>query len=139
MVRRFNIIRILCFLALIFGMIYSPLYAGEKVLRISMDAVDAGQASFNPFTTSTTNNVYYLVYDRLVEMGADGIIYPHLLESWNVSEDGLTITFSLKEGVKFHDGSDLNADVLKWFLENLGKANPSIWSPRLNPLISRII
>ena len=121
MVRRFNIIRILCFLALIFGMIYSPLYAGEKVLRISMDAVDAGQASFNPFTTSTTNNVYYLVYDRLVEMGADGIIYPHLLKSWDVSKDGLTITFSLKEGVKFHDGSDLDADVLKWFLQNLGE------------------
>lgn len=121
MIKRFNLIRFFCLLVFTLGMLWSPLYAGEKVLKISMDSVDAGQSSFDPFTTSRTNNVYYLVYDRLVEMGADGIIYPHLLSSWNVSEDGLTITFTLKKGVKFHDGSDLNAEVLKWFLEKLGQ------------------
>jgi hypothetical protein len=47
------------------------------------------QDRFNPFTTNSTNNVYYLIYDRLVEMGADGNIYPHLLKEWNVSKDGL--------------------------------------------------
>ena len=106
-------------LALPLGMNASVAYAQEKVLTISMDAGNAGQDSFNPFTTNRTNNVYYLVYDRLVEMGADGVIYPHLLESWDVSEDGLTINFTLRDGVKFHDGSDLNAEVLKWFLESL--------------------
>ena len=106
-------------LALPLGMATTVVSAQEKVLTISMDAGNAGQDSFNPFTTNRTNNVYYLVYDRLVEMGADGIIYPHLLESWDVSEDGLTIGFTLRDGVKFHDGSELNAEVLKWFLENL--------------------
>jgi peptide/nickel transport system substrate-binding protein len=106
-------------LALPLGMNASVASAQDKVLTISMDTGNAGQDSFNPFTTNKTNNVYYLVYDRLVEMGADGIIYPHLLESWDVSEDGLTIDFTLRDGVKFHDGSDLNAEVLKWFLENL--------------------
>jgi len=113
------------FIAMLFAilaslsLVASPVMAAEKILKISMDAGNAGQDSFNPFTTNKTNNAYYLVYDRLVEMGADGNIYPHLLEKWNVSDDGLTIEFKLRPGVKFHDGSDLNADVLKWFLQNL--------------------
>ncbi len=121
MIKHFNVIRFLCFFILVFGLICTPLYAGEKVLKISLDASNAGQDTFNPFTTNRTNNVYYLIYDRLVEMGADGIIYPHLLSSWKVSGDGMAITFALRNGVKFHDGSELNADVLKWFLENLAK------------------
>ncbi len=119
MKKRINVIGFTCLMILIFGIFGSPLYAGENVLTISMDAGNAGQDTFNPFTTNRTNNVYYLVYDRLVEMGADGVIYPHLLKSWEVSEDGLTITFTLREGVKFHDSSELNAEVLKWFLQNL--------------------
>lgn len=91
----------------------------ENVLTISMSPVNAGQDNFNPLTTNRTNNVYYLIYDRLVEMGADGIIYPHLLDSWEISDDGLAITFNLREGITFHDGSPLNSTVLKWFLEKL--------------------
>lgn len=121
MVKRLNILLITCLLVFTFGISTSSLFAQEKVLTISMDAGNAGQDTFNPFTTNRTNNVYYLIYDRLVEMGADGVIYPHLLKSWNVSEDGLTITFTLRSGVTFHDGSSLNAEVLKWFLENIAK------------------
>ncbi len=99
------------------------LLAAEKVLTISLDPGNAGQDSFNPFTTNKTSNIYYLIYDRLVEMGADGTIYPHLLESWDVSDDGLAITFTLKKGTTFHDGSELNAEVLKWFLDNLAEGN----------------
>ncbi|MCD4720429.1 MAG: hypothetical protein K8S13_11310 [Desulfobacula sp.] len=121
MTKRINIILFTCLMIVTFALFGSSVYAGEKVLKISMDAGNAGQDTFNPFTTNRTNNVYYLVYDRLVEMGADGVIYPHLLKSWYVSDDGLTITFTLRKGVKFHDGSELNAEVLKWFLQNLAK------------------
>ena len=121
MKKRISILLFTCLMILTLGLFGSPLYAAEKVLKISMDAGNAGMDTFNPITTNRTNNVYYLVYDRLVEMGADGVIYPHLLKSWKVSEDGLTITFTLREGIKFHDGSELNAEVLKWFLQNIAK------------------
>jgi peptide/nickel transport system substrate-binding protein len=121
MKKRISILLIACLMMVTLGVFGSPLYATEKVLKISLDAADAGQDTFNPFTTNSTNNIYYLIYDRLVEMGADGVIYPHLLSSWKVSDDGMKITFSLRNDVKFHDGSELNAEVLKWFLENIAK------------------
>ncbi|MCK5701313.1 MAG: hypothetical protein KAI29_09175, partial [Cyclobacteriaceae bacterium] len=121
MMKRINVVLCTCLVILMFGSFSFTVHAGEKVLRISMDVGNAGQDTFNPITTNRTINVYYLIYDRLVEMGADGIIYPHLLKSWKVSEEGLMVTFILREGVKFHDGSELNAEVLKWFLQNLAK------------------
>ncbi len=78
MKKRISILLFTCLMILTLGLFGSPLYAAEKVLKISMDAGNAGMDTFNPITTNRTNNVYYIVYDRLVEMGADGIIYPIL-------------------------------------------------------------
>lgn len=121
MIKRLSIVLLASCMISLFCGLGATVFAEEKVLTISLSPGNAGQDSFNPFTTDRTSNIYYLVYDRLVEMGADGKVYPHLLESWNVSEDGLAITFVLRKGITFHDGSELDAEVLKWFLENLAK------------------
>ncbi|MCF6412003.1 ABC transporter substrate-binding protein [Pseudalkalibacillus salsuginis] len=53
------------------------------------------------------------VYDTLVEYGEqDTEINPSLAEEWDVSGDGLTYTFKLREGVKFHNGDDFNAEAV---------------------------
>src|SRR5947209_13813190 len=52
------------------------------------------------------------MYDLLVQVDPvhwDKVI-PDLAKSWQISEDGLTYTFSLREGVKFHDGAPLTAE-----------------------------
>ena len=41
-------------------------------------------------------------------------IIPALATHWDISDDGLEYTFYLREGVKFHDGTPFNADVVKW-------------------------
>jgi ABC-type transport system substrate-binding protein len=52
-----------------------------------------------------------------------GNIYPWLAESYKVADDLKSITFKLRQGVKFHDGSDFNAEVAKWNLDNMISAH----------------
>ncbi|UCC63807.1 MAG: ABC transporter substrate-binding protein [Anaerolineae bacterium] len=49
------------------------------------------------------------IYDTLVFPTTDGGLEPWVAESWEVSDDSLTYTFHLREGIKFHDGSELQA------------------------------
>ena len=55
---------------------------------------------------------FYNVQETLVENKPDGTIVPMLAEAWKVSDDGLTVTFTIRKA-KFHDGTDLDsADVV---------------------------
>lgn len=83
---------------------YSQLYSGEVT-------------TLNYLTTATTNEFRLAsnVIDTLVEYDRFGQIQPSLAESWAVSEDGLTWTFNLREGVQWVDGNgeavaELNAN-----------------------------
>jgi len=55
--------------------------------------------------------------EALIHMGNDGY-EPWLAKSWEISPDGKVITLSLQKGVKYHDGSDFNAEAVKWNLDN---------------------
>ncbi|MFJ7669354.1 ABC transporter substrate-binding protein [Lysinibacillus sp. NPDC097195] len=53
------------------------------------------------------------LYETLINFGdKDVTLQPGLAKSWDASPDGLTYTFQLEEGVKFHDGSDFNAEAV---------------------------
>lgn len=55
------------------------------------------------------------MYEGLLKYGDNNTeVKPCLAESWEVSEDGLTYTFKLRQGVKFHDGTDFNAEAVKY-------------------------
>lgn len=59
------------------------------------------------------------LYDTLVFPNAEGGVDPWLAESWETSEDGLTWTFHLRQGVKFHDGSELLASDVVYSLNRI--------------------
>lgn len=62
---------------------------------------------------SASSDISGLVYNGLVRYNKDLKIEGELAESWEISEDNLTITFKLREGVKWHDGTPFtSADVL---------------------------
>lgn len=53
------------------------------------------------------------LFETLLNFGEqDTTIHPGLAKEWQVSDDGLTYTFQLQEGVKFHDGTDFNAEAV---------------------------
>ncbi|AOY78177.1 nickel ABC transporter, nickel/metallophore periplasmic binding protein [Clostridium formicaceticum] len=66
----------------------------------------------NPHLYAGTMSIQGMVFEALVENTEDGI-KPLLAESWDVSEDGKTYTFYLRENVTFHDGEVFNAEVAK--------------------------
>lgn len=90
---------------------------GDSVLRVSFawpTAVDPAVGSDDASSTALSN-----LYDTLVFPTTDGGVEPWLAESWESSEDGLTWTFKIKEGVKFHDGSDLLASDVAYSMNRL--------------------
>jgi len=63
--------------------------------------------------------VYSNVFEGLTKFASDGSIVPGLAKSWDISEDGLTYTFHLNEGVTFHDGSAFDAEDVKFSLDRI--------------------
>ena len=73
--------------------------------------------------TSIHYTVAQNVFNRLVEMESDDngdmMILPSLAESWEVSDDGRTYTFRLREGVQFSNGSRLTAEDVEYTFRRL--------------------
>ncbi len=63
--------------------------------------------------------LYSNVFEGLTRFMADGSVVPGLAESWEISDDGLTYTFTLREGVTFHDGTTMDAEDVKFSLDRI--------------------
>lgn len=61
--------------------------------------------------------LYANVFEGLTRIGPSGEVLPALAESWTISDDGKVYTFKLHKGVKFHDGSDFDAEDVKFSLD----------------------
>ncbi|HEX7975560.1 MAG TPA: ABC transporter substrate-binding protein [Anaerolineales bacterium] len=81
--------------------------SGKRVLRATFSWPDRIDPAIGNDYASSSSQVN--LYDSLVFPNAKGSVDPWLAESWKVSQDGLTYTFKLRSGVKFHDGTTLKA------------------------------
>ena len=84
--------------------------------------------SLDPHTSigGFENNYHYQNFDALVTMNPDMSVGPGLAESWDMPDTN-TIIFYLREGVKFHDGTDFDASAVKWNIERV--KDPEVESP----------
>ena len=57
------------------------------------------------------------IFDGLVALDEDGQVVPKLATDWTMSDDGMSYTFHLRQGVKFHNGNDFTADDVKLSVE----------------------
>ena len=77
-------------------------------------SLDPAECHVSPQPGESLDNMY----DKLVWFKENlREVEPWLAESWEISEDGLTYTFHLREGVKFHDGTDLTAEDVEYSFE----------------------
>ena len=97
---------------------------GDATINISLQAEPP---KLDPATSSAfvDRQVLNSIMDKLVDLNPEGEIVPMLAKEWQVSDDQLTYTFTLQEGVKFHDGTDFDAEAVKFNLERgMAEASP---------------
>ena len=94
---------------------------------ILMIAVESEPTDLDPSknTTLPDRNVTINVFNSLVEFNLDDFtLEPGLAKSWEYSDDGLTLTLKLEEGVRFHDGKEMTAaDVAYTIMQNADPDN----------------
>jgi peptide/nickel transport system substrate-binding protein len=78
-----------------------------------------------------TRNFGYLIYDTLFGMDRDFRPQPEMVDSWQISDDKLTYTFRLRDGLKFHDGQPVRAADAVASLKRWGQRNDSYGQPLL--------
>lgn len=91
-----------------------------------METVVVGQVAepkaLDPHTVTAVNDFRILVniYEGLVQFQDGSLsVEPALAEDWDISDDGLTYTFYLREGVTFHDGTPFNAEAVKFNFDRM--------------------
>ena len=85
-----------------------PVKGGEITVGIAQDLDD----SLDPHQTEAagTREVLFNIFEGLVKPNSDGEMIPAVAEKYTLSEDGTTYTFTLREGVKFHNGQTVTAE-----------------------------
>lgn len=84
-------------------------------------AFSADPAGFDPALgpSGMSHVVIEQIYSTLMSVDTDAVPYPDLAESYEVSDDGLTYTFKLRDGVQFHNGDPLTAEDVKFTFDRL--------------------
>jgi peptide/nickel transport system substrate-binding protein len=94
---------------------------GKTVVMI----IESSPANLDPRvgTDAQSQRISDLIFDSLVHRDDHFQMQPWLAESWDISPDGLTYTFHLRHGVRFHDGKPLTAQDVKWTFDSIRNGN----------------
>jgi peptide/nickel transport system substrate-binding protein len=87
-----------------------PVAAQEAVLRLGMQLEPPILDPTAGAAAAIDEVVYANVFEGLTRFAPDGSILPGLAESWEIAPDALSWTFTLREGVTFHDGLPMTAE-----------------------------
>jgi peptide/nickel transport system substrate-binding protein len=92
-----------------------PKYGGVAKISTNVEITDLGYPAEQRIQGN--NTITYPALETLGRFDAEGKITPWLAESWEASPADKKITIKLRQGIKFHDGSDFNAEAAKWNIE----------------------
>jgi len=106
---------------------YKPAAYGDIIVR--GDIGDASNLIPILASDSASHSIAGLIYNGLVKYDKDMNIVGDLAESWDISDDGLVITFHLRKGVKWHDGKPFTAkDVLYTYQITVDPKTPTAYA-----------
>ena len=93
----------------------------ELVVGIAQDLDD----SLDPHkaVAAGTKEVMFNVFEGLMKISPDGSLIPAVAEKYTISDDGLTYTFTLREGIKFHNGDAVTAEDVLYSIERCAAAS----------------
>ncbi len=93
--------------------------ADENSSQITIGIPQDVEDSLDPHkaVAAGTKEVYFNMFEGLVKPDSDGNIIPAVASEYEASPDGKVYTFTLREGVKFHDGSEVTVEDVKYSIE----------------------
>ncbi len=100
----------------------------------SVAITDIGPA-FNAFLQYPAGyEAGFVIFDRLVTFDDQLKFHPQLAESWTIADDQKSVTFTLRAGATFHDGTPINAEAIKFNVERMmdpeiNTTNRPLWDP----------
>lgn len=92
----------------------TPIPGGRVVFGMTQDLT-----SLDPHTISDagTRDVVFNLYEGLVKPASDGTLVPAVAEKYEISDDAKVYTFTLRDGVTFHDGTPVTAEDVKYSID----------------------
>lgn len=92
----------------------------------TLTTFSSGYRTLNPAVQSgaATGAPGSQIFAGLIMVGADYAIEPYLAESWNISDDQLTVSFDLVDGATFHDGAPITGEDVKFSIESVRANHP---------------
>src|SRR5207248_1332732 len=98
------------------------------------EGYDLDFSRLDPINTNWYDPAFYAVYESIVTNDAQGNYVPQLAEKWTVAQDGKSVTFKVRSGLKFHSGATLDAAAIKAVYDGIadpknGSPLASLWGP----------
>jgi peptide/nickel transport system substrate-binding protein len=91
-------------------------------LRFGFTTEPATLDPLNPHNSADGRSILFNVFEGLVKPDTAGKLLPCIAESWTVKQDGLVYDFTLRDGLRFHDGSNLTSADVRFSLETAAAA-----------------
>ncbi|MDE6699914.1 MAG: peptide ABC transporter substrate-binding protein [Acetatifactor sp.] len=109
--------------------------SGGKILSVQ---IGPNPETIDPALNSAVDGGNMLLhnFECLLTVGEDGTLQPGQAETWETSEDGLTWTFHLRDGLKWSDGSDLNANDFVYSWKRV--CDPEVAAPYAETVLSMV-
>jgi peptide/nickel transport system substrate-binding protein len=95
----------------------SPAFAANTSITVAMQLEPPNLDPTGGAAAAIDEITYANIFQGLTRFTSTGEVVPDLAKSWEISDDGLTYTFHLQTGVKFHDGTDFDASDVKFSLD----------------------